>query len=50
MTVLLVEQNAHVALERRRAHTCSRSAGLCSTGTSEELRRDKSVRRSYLGY
>ena len=51
LAVLVVEQNATLALERRLiARTCSRRAGWRVEGASGELRGDESVRRSYLGY
>ncbi len=50
LTVLVVEQNANVAL-RASQHAYVLEVGrVAVSGTSEELRRNESVRRSYLGY
>jgi branched-chain amino acid transport system ATP-binding protein len=50
LTVLVVEQNASLALAAS-DHACLLEIGrVVLAGTSEELRRDESVRRSYLGY
>jgi branched-chain amino acid transport system ATP-binding protein len=50
LTVLVVEQNAAIALEVA-AHAYVLEVGTVAvSGTSEELARDESVRRSYLGY
>jgi len=50
LTVLVVEQNAKIALEVA-AHAYVLEVGAVAvSGTSEELGRDESVRRSYLGY
>ncbi len=50
MTVLVVEQNANLAL-RHSAHAYLLEAGrVALSGTSDELREHESVRRSYLGY
>ncbi len=50
LTVLVVEQNAASALEVA-AHAYVLEVGTVAvSGTSEELARDESVRRSYLGY
>jgi branched-chain amino acid transport system ATP-binding protein len=48
--VLVVEQNAAIALEVA-AHAYVLEVGkVAVSGTSEELARDESVRKSYLGY
>jgi branched-chain amino acid transport system ATP-binding protein len=50
LTVLVVEQNAAIALEvAARAYVLEVGA-VAVSGTSEELARNESVRRSYLGY
>ena len=50
LTVLVVEQNASLALAAS-DHACLLEVGrVVLAGTSEELRRDESVPRSYLGY
>jgi len=50
LSVLLVEQNAVVALETAARAYVLEVGRVALTGTSEELRSDESVRRSYLGY
>jgi branched-chain amino acid transport system ATP-binding protein len=50
LSVLLVEQNAVTALESATRAYVLEVGRVAVTGTSEELRRDESVRRSYLGY
>jgi branched-chain amino acid transport system ATP-binding protein len=50
LSVLLVEQNAVIALESAARAYVLEVGRVVVTGTSEELRRDESVRRSYLGY
>ena len=50
VTVLVVEQNASIALEAA-AHAYVLEAGrVAVSGTSAELQKDEAVRRSYLGY
>ena len=50
LSVLVVEQNARVALAAA-AHAYLLEVGrVALSGPSDELRRDESVRRSYLGY
>ena len=50
LTMLVVEQNAAVAL-RACDHACVLEVGrVVLAGPSEELRRDESIRKSYLGY
>ncbi|HEY8475828.1 MAG TPA: ABC transporter ATP-binding protein [Chloroflexota bacterium] len=48
-TVLLVEQNAHMALRISRRGYVLQSGGVIAQATSEELRKNPIVRRAYLG-
>jgi branched-chain amino acid transport system ATP-binding protein len=50
LSVLLVEQNAHLALQTARSGYVLEAGRISLSGTSDELRADDSVRRSYLGY
>ena len=50
LTVLLVEQNAHLALQAAGTGYVLEAGRVVLSGTSAELRADDSVRRSYLGY
>ncbi len=50
LTVLIVEQNAVVALDTAARAYVLEVGRVVVTGTSEDLRRNESVRRSYLGY
>jgi len=50
LAVLLVEQNATLALEAAERAYVLEAGRVALTGTSEELRQEESVRRSYLGY
>jgi branched-chain amino acid transport system ATP-binding protein len=50
LTVLVVEQNANVALDASQRAYVLEAGRVAVEGTSEELRRNESVRRSYLGY
>src|SRR5690242_14470041 len=50
LTVLVVEQNANLALEAASRAYVLEVGGVALEGGSETLRRDESVRRSYLGY
>jgi branched-chain amino acid transport system ATP-binding protein len=50
LTVLVVEQNAHLALQAAHAGYVLEAGRVALAGTSDELRADDSVRRSYLGY
>ncbi len=50
MTVLVVEQNAHIALQLASAAYVLEVGTVALSGTSSELERNESVRRSYLGY
>jgi branched-chain amino acid transport system ATP-binding protein len=50
LSVLVVEQNAAVALETAERAYVLEVGRVVATGASDELRRNESVRRSYLGY
>ena len=50
LTVLVVEQNAHLALQAAHAGYVLEAGRVALAGTSDELRADDAVRRSYLGY
>src|SRR5205807_907151 len=50
MTVLVVEQNAHIALQAAATAYVLEVGTVALHGPSEELERHESVRRSYLGY
>jgi len=50
LTVLVVEQNATVALDASQRAYVLEAGRVALEGTSDELRSDESVRRSYLGY
>jgi branched-chain amino acid transport system ATP-binding protein len=50
LTVLVVEQNAHLALQAADAGYVLEAGRVALSGTSDQLRSDDSVRRSYLGY
>ena len=50
MTVLVVEQNAHIALQLAGTAYVLEVGTVALHGPSEELERDESIRRSYLGY
>jgi branched-chain amino acid transport system ATP-binding protein len=50
LTVLVVEQNAHLALQTAQAGYVLEAGRVVLAGTSAELQADDSVRRSYLGY
>jgi len=50
LTVLVVEQNANLALEASSRAYVLEVGRVALSGSSAELRRDESVRRSYLGY
>ena len=49
VTVLLVEQNAHLALSFAQRAYVMESGRITLTGTGEELLRDPQVKRAYLG-
>jgi branched-chain amino acid transport system ATP-binding protein len=50
LTVLVVEQNANVALDASHAGYVLEAGRVALSGSSADLRGDESVRRSYLGY
>ncbi len=50
LTVLVVEQNAAIALEIAARAYVLEVGKVAVSGTSDELTRDESVRKSYLGY
>jgi len=50
MTVLVVEQNAHIALQLAGTAYVLEVGTVALHGPSEELERNESIRRSYLGY
>jgi branched-chain amino acid transport system ATP-binding protein len=50
LTVLVVEQNAHIALQAAQSAFVLEVGRVALSGPSEELQRHESVRRSYLGY
>ncbi len=50
LTVLVVEQNANIALDNSERAYVLEAGRVALEGTSAELRKDESVRRSYLGY
>ena len=50
MSVLVVEQNANLALAHASRAYVLEVGRVVVTGTSDELRRNESVRKSYLGY
>jgi branched-chain amino acid transport system ATP-binding protein len=50
LTVLVVEQNAAIALETAARAYVLEVGKVALAGTSDELRRDEAVRKSYLGY
>ena len=50
LTVLVVEQNAAIALEVAARAYVLEVGKVAVSGTSEELARDETVRKSYLGY
>ncbi len=50
LTVLLVEQNAHLALQVAQQAYVLEVGRVALSGPSDELRAHESVRRSYLGY
>ena len=50
LTVLVVEQNANLALDASRRAYVLESGRVALEGSADELKRDESVRRSYLGY
>jgi branched-chain amino acid transport system ATP-binding protein len=50
VTILLVEQNANLALEIAQHGYVLETGRVALTDTSANLQRSESVRRSYLGY
>jgi branched-chain amino acid transport system ATP-binding protein len=50
LTVVVVEQNANVALDASQRAYVLEAGRVAVEGTSDELRRNESVRKSYLGY
>ena len=50
LTVLVVEQNANIALAASERAYVLEVGRVAVEGTSDELRRHEGVRRSYLGY
>jgi branched-chain amino acid transport system ATP-binding protein len=50
LTVLVVEQNAHIALQAAQQAFVLEVGRVALSGPSEELQQHESVRRSYLGY
>jgi branched-chain amino acid transport system ATP-binding protein len=50
LTVLVVEQNAHIALQAAQQAFVLEVGRVALDGPSEELQQHESVRRSYLGY
>ena len=50
LTVLVVEQNANIALDHSERAYVLEAGRVALQGTSSDLRKDESVRRSYLGY
>jgi branched-chain amino acid transport system ATP-binding protein len=50
LTVLVVEQNAHIALQLAQTAYVLEVGRVALTGSSTELQEHESVRRSYLGY
>jgi branched-chain amino acid transport system ATP-binding protein len=50
LTVLVVEQNANLALESSARAYVLEVGSVAIEGSSDELRRHEGVRKSYLGY
>jgi branched-chain amino acid transport system ATP-binding protein len=50
LTVLVVEQNAHIALQAAHSAYVLEVGRVALSGTTDELQQHESVRRSYLGY
>jgi branched-chain amino acid transport system ATP-binding protein len=50
LSVLVVEQNAQLALQAAHSGYVLEAGRISLAGTSDELRADDSIRRSYLGY
>jgi branched-chain amino acid transport system ATP-binding protein len=50
LTVLVVEQDARIALKASKRAYVLEVGRVALTGSSDELRGDESIRKSYLGY
>ena len=50
LTVLVVEQNAHLALQAAQSGYVLEAGHVVLSGTSDELQADDAIRASYLGY
>ncbi len=50
LTVLVVEQNANIALQAATSAYVLEVGRVAISGSSDELRENESVRKSYLGY
>ncbi len=50
VSILLVEQNASLALEIAQQAYLLETGRIVVSGPAAEIRRDDSIRRSYLGY
>ena len=50
LTVLVVEQNANLALEAAARAYVLEVGKVAISGESDELRRNEGIRKSYLGY
>jgi branched-chain amino acid transport system ATP-binding protein len=50
VSMLLVEQNANLALDLADHAYLIETGRLIVSGTSAEIRKDEAIRRSYLGY
>jgi branched-chain amino acid transport system ATP-binding protein len=50
LTVLVVEQDARIALKASKRAYVLEVGRVALTGSSDELRSDESIRKSYLGY
>ncbi len=50
LTVLVVEQNAHIALQLAQTAYVLEVGRVALSGPSRELQQHESIRRSYLGY
>ena len=50
LSVLLVEQNANLAMEIAHRVYLLETGGIVASGTADEISRDDSIRKAYLGY
>jgi branched-chain amino acid transport system ATP-binding protein len=50
MSLLVVEQNANLALEIAQRAYVLEAGTIVASGTADEMRTDESVRKAYLGY